>query len=811
MSGDHIISSSLILAVQEGNLERVRELIDSFGLSYSQAWSEGYVLLCDAVVYKHTEVAKLLLTNGSRVKSRNKTPTDTPLHYAAVNGDTEIVEMLLNRGANINAKNWCGITPLHNAVKSKKMEITEYLLKRGAYVNARNSYNVTPLHFAVEKGSEEIVRLLLKHGAYVNSGCNSTFWTGHTSVQFGVKETSTPWEGYTPLWLAVKKGHEEVVKLLLESGANVNAQDKDGKTVLHCAVENKEEKVVQLLLECGANVDVQDKYGKTVLHRAVEEGCSVIIEHLLKRCPDVNNKSNRSALNVAVRGIGREYGKIIENLLQYGFTVSPEHTNNCELLHAAVEKGYLKTVEEHLKYGIDVNKLYKSKYGIHYMPLHFATKNKQEEVAKLLISYGADVNAQDETGKPPIFYAVLNADLKITKLLLTNKANIKDNPKLLNIAVWSECRETVQVLLEHGADVNTRDECGRTALHFTAIGENEELFRLCRSKNPNVKGEIAKLLLSRGANVNAQTEKGTTTLHAASGQGYVKLVEALLQYNADVNTKFKNDVTPLHTATYNGHIEIVKVLLKFGANVDSKDKCGRTALYWASKKGQKQIVTALLEHGADINVTTEKNRTPLDYAIHSPYSRVNRHASNDEDGYLLSHEIIADILKRHVVKMKTANLFVNKRYLQSVSRNGELSVFQKQCEEEIASMKSEKVGNANVSFYDILTKGISQLAMYAGNESIVKILRSDDYKIRFPIYASMIKCNFRKGERKKELLEQGNKIFHSLLNDFPLLPRVCIEKIFSYLSDEDLRILIGDCKTIRKEQPGHAADHSPPI
>jgi hypothetical protein len=86
--------------------------------------------------------------------------------------------------------------------------------------------------------------------------------------------------------------------------------------------------------------------------------------------------------------------------------------------------------------------------------------------------------------------------------------------------------------------------------------------------------------------------------------------------------------------------------------------------------------------------------------------------------------------------------------------------------------------------------------MYAGNESIVQILRSDDYKIKFPIYASMINSNFRKGERRRELLEQGNKIFHFLFNSFPRLPSDCTEKIFGYLSDEDLRILIDACKPI---------------
>jgi ankyrin repeat protein len=267
----------------------------------------------------------------------------------------------------------------------------------------------------------------------------------------------------------------------------------------------------------------------------------------------VNNKSNRSTLNVAVHGSGKEYGKIVENLLQYGFTVSPEDVNDCKLLHAAVEKGYLKIVEELFKYGTDVNMLGKSTSGKGYMPLHVAAKNKQEEVAKLLINYGADVNAQDETGKTPIFYASQNADLNITKLLLNNDANVKDNPELLNIAVFSECTETVEVLLEHGADVNTSDKRGRTALHFTALGEDREFFEFLYHKDPdiNVREEIAKLLLSRGANVNAETKYGVTTLHTATHEGYANVVEALLEHNADVNCTVKCGITLLLLSSSN--------------------------------------------------------------------------------------------------------------------------------------------------------------------------------------------------------------------------------------------------------------------
>jgi hypothetical protein len=116
-------------------------------------------------------------------------------------------------------------------------------------------------------------------------------------------------------------------------------------------------------------------------------------------------------------------------------------------------------------------------------------------------------------------------------------------------------------------------------------------------------------------------------------------------------------------------------------------------------------------------------------------------------------------------------------------------------------MKSEKFGNTNVSFYDILTKEMDQLAMCAGNESIVQILRSDDYKERFPMYASMINSNFRKGERRKELLEQGHKVFHSFCNNLPALPSESTAERFSYLSDEDIRILIYACKPVSVSSP----------
>lgn len=143
-----------------------------------------------------------------------------------------------------------------------------------------------------------------------------------------------------------------------------------------------------------------------------------------------------------MRGSAIEYRKIVKKLLQYGFTVKPKDENN--FMYTAVMNGHMKLVEELLKHGTDVNMLCNSASGrcLGY-PLHVVTRLKWEKVSELLMSYGIDTNAPDQGGKTPICYATENAYLN------TTKANVKDNPELLNDAVMKGDREIVKVLLHH--------------------------------------------------------------------------------------------------------------------------------------------------------------------------------------------------------------------------------------------------------------------------------------------------------------------------------------------------------------------------
>ncbi|CAL1689721.1 unnamed protein product [Lasius platythorax] len=774
--GDQVISYRLIFAVRRGNLEEVRELISSLDLSYSQEWSEGYVLLRDAVMIRHTEISKLLLTNGSRVNSKKEKPFNTPLHFAVINGDIEIVNMLLCRGANIDAKNQYDRTPFHNAVESKNIEIIELLLNRGAYVNARDSNSITPLHLAVEKGSdEEIIKLLLSRGANVDA--NGYLKIVENLLKHGAHVNSaytyTCWKGYTPLHLAVENGSEEIIKLLLSKGANVDAKGENGITSLHIAAERGCLQIVEHLLKHGAHVNSTytstSREGYTPLHLAVEKGSEEIIKLVLNRGANVDAKGE----------------------------------NDITSLHIAAERGYLEIVEHLLKHGAHVNSAYTSTCREGYTPLHLAVKESSEEIIKLLLSRSANVDAKGENGITALHIAAKGGYLPIVEHLLKHGAHVnsaytstrwKDYTPL-HFAVEKGSEEIIKLLLNRGANVNAKGKYGITSLHIAA--ERGYL-------------QIVEHLLKHGARVNSAYtstgREGYTPLYLAVEEGHEKVVKLLLEYGANVDAKEIDGITSLHIAANGGYLQIVKHLLKHGAHVNSANTStcweGYTPLHFAvkeAKKGYLQIVDHLLKHGAHVNSAYpfREGCTPLYLAVEEGHEKVVKllleYGANFDDDYHDSGcgEVIAEIFKHHIIKIKTANLYVSGKNLLSIDGNYKIRGFQNKCEKEVASMRSEKIGNSNTSFCNILTKSINQLAILLENENIVQFLRSDNYKIKFPIYASMINSQFMRGERRKELLEQINKNCFSI---FPKLPFNCTQKVLSYLSDEDLRILIDACQ-----------------
>lgn len=188
------------------------------------------------------------------------------LECAVTNGYKDIVEQLIAKGVDVNAKNKMGGTPLHEAASQSNKDGVALLIANGADVNAKGQFGRTPLHEATvpvysdRNSRDDVVALLIANGADVNA--KGDF-------------------GETPLHVAIDI--RDVAKLLVAKGVDVNAKDKAGMTPLHKAVTKSSKDVVALLIANGADINVKDKDGKNALLRFAAKYSSKDMVELLKR------------------------------------------------------------------------------------------------------------------------------------------------------------------------------------------------------------------------------------------------------------------------------------------------------------------------------------------------------------------------------------------------------------------------------------------------------------------------------------------------------------------------------------------------
>ncbi|KAL3854350.1 hypothetical protein ACJMK2_013623 [Sinanodonta woodiana] len=189
------------------------------------------------------------------------------LKFALNKGDVTTFKRLVKGGVDVNAKFWYKSTLLHEAVAIGNTEIVTLLLQNRAEVNAANDDGRTPLHIASRAGREVIVDALLQSGARVNA-CTV--------------------DGQTSLHVAVWQGRENVVRYLVAAAADVNVQDGDGWTALYWAAKLNYLEITKTLVEAGAKLNFTVKNrGRSALLEAVDKGHLVLAEYLVRQGADV--------------------------------------------------------------------------------------------------------------------------------------------------------------------------------------------------------------------------------------------------------------------------------------------------------------------------------------------------------------------------------------------------------------------------------------------------------------------------------------------------------------------------------------------
>jgi ankyrin repeat protein len=315
-------NEKLLAAIRESDAQKVKALLSSQsgGADANARDEDGSTVLMYAATYADADCMKLLLEEGADPNAKSK--SDVTALMLAI-GHADKVRLLLSKGAEVNAKSKQGHTALTiAAARAGSAEVVKALLDHGAELTAANI-----LGAAAQIGDIQVVKLFLERGADPNNRnriggppsisakrseeLNKT--GGRVMAPFlGIPENT---EG-TPLMYAAYAAHTEVVKLLLAKGADVNARNNINGTALMLAAQKGNPVTVKLLLEKGADAQFRNDYGYTALMyaAAAEVNNPELIKTLLSRGAEINVKAKdgETALKLAGRKGKTEIVRLLE-------------------------------------------------------------------------------------------------------------------------------------------------------------------------------------------------------------------------------------------------------------------------------------------------------------------------------------------------------------------------------------------------------------------------------------------------------------------------------------------------------------------
>ena len=393
------------------------------------------------------------------------------------------------------------------------------------------------------------------------------------------------------LFYACDIGDLKDIKKLLSQGANIHTRDDDGGVLLN-AIQNNSYNVVKYLVEQGADVNDVDDCGNTPLHVAVDDNKFVWVKYLVEHGADIN-VMDESGYTPLYSAINNDNFNMVKYLVDQGANINIKCDDEPLLIKSF---NFQNRITLYLiENGADVN--VKSEDSASTLMM---TSNKK--IMKILIEKGVDVNAEDKYGDTTFSYNEGEwDDYDIQKAIMNNYPNgyriLKEN----NIEIHPKIKQEYP-------EESIPDELG----FFEGFKESEELIDLCKVA-PDLKK--IKELVENGADVNFKDKLNNTVLSWACSCDNLEVVKYLIKKGADINNTDKNGSTPIIVAAYNHLTKIVQYLIEQGADVsvidNDNDSCfdNRNLIdFWSSYEIQKLLIKKdmkniylLSKHGISIH------------------------------------------------------------------------------------------------------------------------------------------------------------------------------------------------------------------
>lgn len=417
------------------------------------------------------------------------------------------------------------------------VNVVALLLDAGVDIEGQVPGQRTALHFAAAKGNLETVNELIKRGCKIDP-INAS--------------------GRTPLSEAAAAGHAEIVNALLQSGSDIS------KSTL--SSEAKKRRLNEAHLYTSPRIDVLRSRCKAIAYRAL---------HSSSKIGSLTN--GFYPIHYAAKH-GRD--EIIDMLLLNGANIEQATYWGHNALSIAAAEGHAETVRMLIRRGAKISKTLGIDEEYSYNILHIAAANWHPQVVEVLLEENVDIHEKAiPCGSSALHLAVVGVAMLAQNLSpypVTYPWEGGDVDQQAN---------TVEVLLNGGANIDQRDERNNTALRLAAVYGHDKAF---------------EVLLKSDTDINVPDEEGFTLLHDAACGGATKVVHMVLNAGAKLDPQSQQSLwTPLIMASGNGFVDVVQVLVEAGASLNAMDNEGRTALHAAAKGKHQKVYQLLLEKGAD--------------------------------------------------------------------------------------------------------------------------------------------------------------------------------------------------------------------
>lgn len=510
--------TALTQASKNGHIKCLRLLL-SRG-AYARSHFRVETALIWAAQNNHYDVVDLLIQRGSVVNSVIDSDGRTPIIAASLNGNTDVVRLLIQKGANVNVLSANKASSLIWASRNGHTAVVRLLLSNHAILNKATANGNTALILASWNGHEDIVEVLLSYRKINVSGESSlrsplSSWKKPDPIEMVDIEACNE-KKETALILASRNGHFNIVRMLLDAGADTSAAYIDGRTSLLLAIEFKHFETAKLLMDRGANVNSGTKTGETCILWACQNNMVEAVALFLDRGakPDCANSFGNTPLYVACTNGSLEIVKLL-SAASLNFNIT-NNIGNTALLGAS-QHGYIEIVKLLIEKNVNVNIANQQ----NETAVTFASRLGHRDVMTLLLDAGAD-------GCSALRLACKDGDINQVNLLLShrtvvegiNKSNNEGSTALILAAEIGDV-DIVKALLDKEAKIDlVNDHNGNNAL--------------IRASKLGHYG-IVEVLLNRGANMDATNKKGKSAIVYAASKDHFQVVELLKSKGAKYN------------------------------------------------------------------------------------------------------------------------------------------------------------------------------------------------------------------------------------------------------------------------------------